>query len=142
PPPAGSAARAAGTFATAGGGRVPIAADGTFLYSPKARPGLAPTTSDTFNYRFSSDPGGTGAPAVSSPGTVTLTRAGRVWFVKNDPPPGDGQAPSPLNNTNSFKPAPTANHVLYVFRGDGTTADMNTPAQMTARPTYPGPGRA
>src|SRR5262249_11975486 len=142
PPPAGSAARAAGTFATAGGGRVPIAADGTFLYSPKARPGLAPTTSDTFNYRFSSDPGGTGAPAVSSPGTVTLTRAGRGWFGKNDLAAGNGPSPTPFYKTNPFNPGPRRHDGLYVSWGAGASASSTATVTMKSGQQYLGQGTA
>ena len=37
--PSGGVTATAGTFATTAGGSVTIAADGTFIYTPKANPG-------------------------------------------------------------------------------------------------------
>src|SRR5205814_9882064 len=58
-----------GTFMTAQGGSVQIAADGTFLYTPPVT--FFPLTSDSFTYTISSDSGGTGTPTSAS-GTVSL----------------------------------------------------------------------
>ena len=60
-----------------------IAADGTFVYTPKANPGAAATTSDSFTYTVVSTAGGGGA-VTSAPATASLTLAGRVWYVNNN----------------------------------------------------------
>ncbi len=124
-PSAGTVTVAAGTFATAAGGSVTIAADGTFLYTPPAQPTVAPITTDSFTYTVSSNTGGTG-PVTSAPATVTINLANRVWYVKNNAPGGgNGQSQSPFNTLVAAQNASTVDDIIYVYFGDGTTTNQN-----------------
>jgi len=105
----------AGTFATSGGGSVTIASDGTFIYTPKANPGLAASTSDSFTYTAVSN------GVTSAPATVSLTLANRVWYVKNDGGGSNGQSQSPFTTLAAAQAASLAGDIIYVYNGDGTT---------------------
>jgi hypothetical protein len=124
-PSGGVTVTTTGTFATAAGGSVTIAADGTFVYTPKANPTLPAVTSDSFNYAISSNTGGT-PTATTANGTVNLTLAGRVWYVKNTGLGGNGQSQSTFNLLSSAIAASTANDSIFVYRGDGTTTNLAT----------------
>ena len=127
--PAGNVTITPGTFATTQGGSVTIAVDGTFVYTPPVT--VNALASDTFTYTIASDTAGTGTPTAAN-GTVTLNLAGRVWYVKNDATAGgNGQSQSPFNSLASFTTAPRvgpdqAGDIIYVYRGDGTTTNLNT----------------
>ena len=109
-----------GAIATSAGGSVTIAADGTFIYTPKANPGAAAITSDSFTYTISSNTGGT-ATATTANGTANLTLAGRVWYVNSSGANGDGRSQSPFNTMNSADTASIANDYVFVHTGGATT---------------------
>lgn len=122
-----------GTFATAAGGSVTIAADGTFIYTPKANPTLAAITADSFTYTISSDTGGTGTPTTAQ-GTANLTLAGRVWYVLNNVGmTGNGQSQNPFKSLAEAIAASTANDFIFVYQGDGTTANLSTAVLKTGQ---------
>lgn len=129
--PSGGITVTAGTFATSAGGSVTIAADGTFIYTPKANPGLAAVTSDSFTYTVSSNTGG-GAAVSSAPATVSLTLTGRVWYVKNDSAGGNGQSQSTFNTLAAAIAASTANDIIFVYQGSGTAANLSTASVLKA----------
>ena len=121
--PSGGVAAVAGTFATTQSGSVTIAADGSFIYTPPVT--ASAIASDSFTYTISSDTGGTGTPTQAT-GTVNLTLAGRVWYVKNNVANGNGQSQSPFNSTANFTNGARAtpdkpNDIIYIHTGDGTT---------------------
>ena len=123
--PSGGVAAAAGTFATTQGGSVTIAADGTFIYTPPVT--ASAIASDSFTYTINSDTGGTGTP-TSATGTVNLTLAGRVWYVRNNVANGNGQSQSPFNSTSNFTNGARATpdkpgDIIYIHTGDGTTTN-------------------
>ena len=122
--PAGGVSVTAGTFGTTAGGSVTIAADGTFIYTPKANPGAAATTSDSFTYTGTSNTGGTATP-TSAIGTVNLTLLGRVWYVKNNGGGTNGQSQSPFTTLAAAAAASTANDIIFVYNGDGTNSGQN-----------------
>jgi hypothetical protein len=116
----------AGTFATANGGSVTIAADGTFLYTPPAQPGVPQPATDSFTYTVSSDTGSTGTPVTSAPATVTINLGNRVWYVKNDYTGTEtGRSHEPFNTLVEAQGASTANDIIYVYAGNGTTSGQN-----------------
>lgn len=131
----------AGTFPTTAGGSVTIAADGTFIYTPKANPGAAATTSDSFTYTVVSNTGG-GAPVASAPVTATLNGAGRVWYVKNNGAAGNGQSQSPFSTLASAVAASTISDTIFVYRGSGTTANLATPSTLKTGQRLIGEGAA
>lgn len=139
--PSGGVALTTGTFATTAGGSVTLAADGTFIYTPKANPALAATTSDTFTYTISSNTGGT-ATAVAANGTATLTLAGRVWYVKNNGAAGNGQSQSTFQTLAAGVAASTANDNIFVYRGDGTTTNLATTSILKSSQKFIGEGAA
>jgi hypothetical protein len=139
--PSGGVTATPGTFATSAGGSVTIAADGTFLYTPKANPAAAAATSDSFTYTVVSNTGG-GAPVTSAPGTVNLSLAGRVWYVLNDGPVGNGQSHSPFDTLSAAVAASTNDDILYVYRGSGTTAKLATASVLKAGQQLIGQGAA
>ena len=122
----------AGTLATTGGGSVTIAADGTFVYTPKANPGATATASDSFAYTVVSNAGGGGAGVTSAPATVSLTLAGRAWYVKNNGAAGTGQSQSPFNTLSAAVAASTPADTIFVYQGSGTTANLATVSTLKA----------
>jgi len=122
--PAGNVTANPGTFATSAGGSVTIASDGTFIYTPKANPGAAATTTDTFTYTVSSNTGGVAA-VNSAAATVTLNLANRVWYVKNNGGGTNGQSQSPFTTLAAASGASTANDIIFVYNGDGTNSGQN-----------------
>jgi hypothetical protein len=130
--PSGGTTANAGTFGTSGGGSVTIAADGTFIYTPPVHSGMAAITGDSFNYTISSDTGSTGTPTMAT-ATATLTLANRVWYVLNNVGNGNGQSQSPFNSLANAITASTANDFIFVYRGDGTTANLGAAALKTGQ---------
>jgi hypothetical protein len=122
--PAGGVSANPGTFATSAGGSVTIASDGTFIYTPKANPGAAATTTDTFTYTVSSNTGGV-APVNSAPATVTLHLLNRVWYVNNNGGGSNGQSQSPFTTLAAASAASTANDIIFVYNGNGTNSGQN-----------------
>lgn len=103
--------------ATAQGGSVTMAADGSFTYL--TAPG-ATLASDTFKYKVSNAGG-------SSTATVTITLQDRVIFVDNSAGAGDGRLGSPYNSTSGVPAAgsraPAGKKALiYVYK---TVSDYN-----------------
>ena len=117
--PSGGVAATTGTFATSGGGSVTIAADGTFIYTPKANPAAAAVTSDSFTYTVVSN------GVTSTAATVNLTLANRVWYVKNNGAAGNGQSQNPFNTLAAAQAASLANDIIYVYQGDGLTTGQS-----------------
>jgi VCBS repeat len=106
----------AGTYATAGGGTVTIAADGSFNYLSGA--GFSGT--DTFTY------GVTDGSATSAPGTVTVTNVSRVWYVRNTAAaPGDGRDASPYSTLQGAQLASAVGEPIFVLYGDGSTTGLD-----------------
>jgi hypothetical protein len=122
--PAGGVSVTAGSFGTTAGGTVLIQTDGTFLYTPKANPGAAATTSDSFTYTGTSNTGATATP-TSAVGTVNLTLLGRVWYVKNNGGGTNGQSQSPFTTLAAAAAASTANDIIFVYNGNGTNSGQN-----------------
>ena len=119
--PSGGVAATPGTFATAGGGSVTIATDGTFIYTPHANSGAAANTSDSFNYTVTSN------GATSAAAAVNLTLSNRVWYVNNSgAAAGVGQSQSPFNTLAAAGAASTANDIIFVYNGNGTNSGMNS----------------
>ena len=139
--PAGGVTATAGTVPTTAGGSVTIASDGTFLYTPKANPTAAATTSDSFSYQISSNTGGT-PTATTATGTVSLTLAGRVWYVKNNGSAGNGQSQSPFSTLSAAIAASTSNDYIYVYQGDGTTSGLATASTLKSGQSLIGQGAA
>jgi len=105
----------AGTTASANGGSVTMAADGTFTYLPPANF----TGADTFTYTVS-DGVGTGT------GTVTVTVITRVWYVDNTATAGGtGRSDAPFNTLAAAQAASSAGDTIYLYRGDGTATGQN-----------------
>ncbi|MEK6374818.1 MAG: putative Ig domain-containing protein [Acidobacteriota bacterium] len=128
--PSGGVTANAGTVATAAGGSVTIAADGTFIYTPKVNSGAAITTADSFTYTISSNTGGTATPTTAN-ATATLTLANRVWYVRNNAGGGgNGQSQAPFNTLGAAQGAaigstgPNFDHI-FVYNGDGTNTNQN-----------------
>lgn len=109
--------------ATALGGRITIAGDGTFVYLPPS--GVTGAT-DTFTYRVCDvTPCGPSAP-TSATGTLELPIAGQVWFVRNDAAPGGpGTSARPFATLAAAESAAGTGDTTFVFRGDGTTTGLD-----------------
>ncbi|HRF50572.1 MAG TPA: Ig-like domain-containing protein, partial [Anaerolineales bacterium] len=100
---------------SAQGGAVSVSADGGFSYSPAT--GF--TGTDTFTYTL-------GNAAATSTATVTVTVSERVWFVDNTAAAGgDGRHSAPFDTLAEAASASTANDILYVYYGDGTSTGQN-----------------
>ena len=117
--PSGSVTATPGTFATSGGGSVTIAADGTFIYTPKANPAAAAVTSDSFTYTVVSN------GVTSAAATVNLTLANRVWYVKNNGGGTSGQSQSPFTTLAAAQAASLAGDIIFVYNGDGLTTGQS-----------------
>jgi Putative Ig domain. len=121
--PSGGVSVTAGTSATTQGGSVTIQADGSFLYTPGVH--AAAITSDSFTYTITSNTGGTATP-TSAIGTVNLTLANRVWYVKdNAPGGGNGQSHSPFNTLALVQTAAKANDIIFVHLGNTVASPLS-----------------
>ncbi|MEM9291943.1 MAG: tandem-95 repeat protein [Acidobacteriota bacterium] len=92
-------------------GNVTVFADGSMTYVPQA--GF--TGVDTFDYTVDS-----GRSA-----TVSVTVADIVWYVDNqndaqNPAGGDGRSTDPFDALTNAETPSLANHIIYVFEGDGS----------------------
>ncbi|MGH8531789.1 MAG: beta strand repeat-containing protein, partial [Gammaproteobacteria bacterium] len=105
---------AAGPFASANGGSVTIAANGSFSYNPPA--GFA-GANDTFTYQIC-DSGVPGTACTNATATVTVSGP-RVWFVNNAlGAAGDGRLSGPFNTLAAADTAANANgDRIFVFTG-------------------------
>lgn len=119
-----------GTVATAQGGTATLNADGSFTYLSPA--GF--TGGDSFPYTVTDGDD-------SAVGTVTVTVAGRVWYVKNDAPaPGDGRDASPFSALASAEAASAAGETIFVLFGDGTIAGLDAGITLKANQPLIGQG--
>jgi hypothetical protein len=119
-----------GTVATAQGGTATLNADGSFTYLSPA--GF--TGGDSFTYTVTDGDD-------SAVGTVTVTVAGRVWYVKNDAPaPGDGRDASPFSALASAEAASAAGETIFVLFGDGTIAGLDAGITLKANQSLIGQG--
>jgi len=134
--PSGGVAATTGTFATSGGGSVTIAADGTFIYTPKANPAAAAVTSDSFTYTVVSN------GVTSAAATVNLTLANRVWYVKNNGGGTNGQSQSPFTTLAAAQAASLAGDIIFVYNGDATTTGQNAGITLKANQQLIGEGVA
>jgi Big-like domain-containing protein len=108
---------ATGPFASANGGSVTIAGNGSFSYNPPA--GFT-GTNDTFTYQIC-DSGVPGSACTNATATVTVSGP-RVWFVDNSVgSSGDGRLSSPFNTLAAADVAAnTSGDRTFVFTGAGT----------------------
>jgi hypothetical protein len=120
--PAGGVSVTSGTFATTQGGQVLIQTDGTFLYTPSVH--AAAIASDSFTYTGTSNTGGTATP-TSAIGTVNLTLANRVWYVKDNGGAGNGQSQTPFNTLAAVQAAATANDIIFIYSGNTATTPLS-----------------
>ncbi|MEZ0578976.1 Ig-like domain-containing protein [Nocardioides sp. MH1] len=106
------------TRASADGGSVTIEADGDFVFTPKA--GTSCTDhSDSFNYTVNDGDGGTDT------GTVTITMANCVWYVKNNAAAGGtGVSNAPFDTITEAETASLAGETIFVYDGDGTSTGL------------------
>jgi hypothetical protein len=139
--PSGSVSVNAGIVATSAGGSVTLAADGTFVYTPPASPAAAAITGDSFTYTVASSSGG-GTAVSSAPATVTLSLAGRVWYVLNNGAGGMGRSHDPFSMLSAAVAASTDNDTIYVHRGTGTTTNLATAAVLKSGQRLIGEGAA
>ena len=103
--------------ASANGGDVSVAADGSFIYTPA--PGFRGT--DTFTYTASD-----GDPLTpDGPGTVTITVSEMIWFVDNTAPGGgDGRLDTPYNALAAYSGATDApGDIIFLYSGSGNYTD-------------------
>jgi hypothetical protein len=100
---------------SAQGGSVTWNADGTFGYVPPT----GYTGTDTLTYRATDG-------EDASNGTVTVTVAGRVWYVRNTATGGGtGRSSDPFDTLAEADTASTSTtDRIYVFRGDGSTTGL------------------
>lgn len=94
---------------SANGGSVTMAANGSFTYIPP----VGSTATDSFNYTVSD---GTSTDV----GTVFITFTGRVWYVRNNAPAGDGRSHNPFNTLGAAQTASAIGDTIFVHFGDGT----------------------
>jgi len=134
--PSGGVTATPGTFTTSGLGSVTIAADGTFIYTPKANPAAAAVTSDSFTYTVVSN------GVTSAAATVNLTLANRVWYVKNNGAAGNGQSQNPFNTLAAAQAASLAGDIIFVYNGDATTTGQNAGITLKANQQLIGEGVA
>lgn len=108
---------------TALGGTITIEGDGNFTY----RPDDGDTGDDTFTYRVCDASPCTAGTVANATATLTLRLAGEVWYVRNDAAAGgDGTSDAPLDTLAEAETASGAGDTVYVLRGDGTSADLDT----------------
>jgi hypothetical protein len=103
-----------GTFATTGSGSVTLAANGNFTYTPPI--GVTGST-DTFSYIVTDGNGVTSAAA-----SVTITLAGKVWYVDGSAGTnGNGAAATPFNTLASASTTHAAGDTIFVKSGGTAT---------------------
>ena len=115
--PAGS------SVGTANGGSVTIQPDGSFIFTPKVGDTAA---SDSFTYTIVDANG-----VSSAPGTVTLTRSGRVWYVDgNATGTGTGRSHDPFKSLASVSTA----HIAGTSSANGDVIFVESGSTPTATP--------
>jgi Bacterial Ig domain len=111
-PSGGNLTSSAGTIATAQGGSVTIAADGTFTYQP--RTGFT-GPSDSFTYQVNTSEGNSGQATA----TIGFTGS-RVWYVNGAASGGgDGSSSAPFNSLGALSGAAVLapGDQLFVYSG-------------------------
>ena len=109
----GTLTTSVGTVATTLGGSVTIAANGSFLYTPKVNT----TGADTFTYVLTDGNGVTSAAV-----TVTVTASGMVWYVDGSAATnGNGEAATPFNTLASASTAHAAGNTIFLKSGGTAT---------------------
>ncbi|HEY5245566.1 MAG TPA: Ig-like domain-containing protein, partial [Acidimicrobiales bacterium] len=111
-PGAGSLSTTPGTIATAHGGSVTLAANGTFTYQPAV--GFS-GTSDSFPYQVDASEG------TSAAATATIHFSGtHVWYVNDAAGAGgDGSSAAPFNSLAAVSGHALAGDDIFVFDGSG-----------------------
>jgi hypothetical protein len=100
---------------TPNGGSVTWFADGSFRYVPAVNF----TGSDTLTYKVTD-----GQTSVN--GTVAISVANKVWYVKNNQAAGgNGRSTEPFDTLAEAQNASGTNDTIYVFKGDGTMTGQN-----------------
>ncbi|QBB71920.1 hypothetical protein ELE36_17000 [Pseudolysobacter antarcticus] len=128
----GTLTTTAGTSATSGIGSVTLAANGNFTYTPPI--GVTGTT-DTFTYIVTDGNGVTSAPA-----TVTITLAGKVWYVDGSAGTnGNGAAATPFNTLVSASSTHLAGDTIFV-KSAGTATTTPGAISLKASSTLWGQG--
>jgi hypothetical protein len=128
----------AGTIVTNDGGSAVIEADGDFTYTPKGATSCT-DHSDYFDYVVHDIDGATDT------GRVTLDVLGCVWYVKNDAAAGGlGDAATPFKTLTAGISAAgsTANTVISIDKGDGTSTGLVGPFTIGSGVTVNGTGAA
>lgn len=98
------------TVASANGGTVTLAADGSFTYLSAA--GF--TGTDSFSYTVTDG-------SLTATGTVTMDVPTRVWYVSNaNPSAGDGRDASPFSTLAAAEGPSTAGETVFLLYGNGT----------------------
>jgi uncharacterized repeat protein (TIGR01451 family) len=105
----------AGSFSSAQGGDVVLAADGSFTYNPPA--GFE--GSDSFTYTLNDND----TPNNTDTGTVNITVSGMIWFINNNAGvSGDGRLTNPFKTLADFQAVnngtgnhPAANDNIFVY---------------------------
>jgi hypothetical protein len=98
---------------TANGGKVDLATNGEFTFTPKAGDAAA---SDSFSYQVTD-----GQDTVTR--TVTINLKSRVWYVKNNAAGGgQGRSNDPFNTLAAAQTASLAGDYIFVYFGDGTSS--------------------
>jgi hypothetical protein len=93
---------------TTNGGKVDIAANGEFTFTPKAGDTAA---SDSFSYQITD-----GAATVTR--TVTINLKSRVWYVKNNAAAGGlGRSNDPFNTLAAAQTASLTGDYIFVYGG-------------------------
>jgi hypothetical protein len=110
PNPLSAVAIVAGT--TTNGGKVDLATNGEFTFTPKAGDAAA---SDSFQYQVTD-----GMDTVTR--TVTINLKSRVWYEKNNAPGGGtGRSHQPFNTLAAAEAASSAGDYIFVYGGDLST---------------------
>ncbi|TSA80603.1 hypothetical protein FNU79_16390 [Deinococcus detaillensis] len=138
PTPGGTAATlsAASSAGTTPGSSLNVSGDGSFSFTPKVGEGSGST--DTIGYSVS-DGAGCTSPALTASAPIT----GRVWYAKNEAPAGgDGRSATPFQSLASAVAASSAGDTLYVYRGDGTSANQSSGLKLKANQRLIGSGAA
>jgi hypothetical protein len=114
-PGGGSLSTTPGTIATAHGGSVTLAANGTFTYQPAV--GFS-GTSDSFTYQVDASEG------TSAATSATIHFSGtRVWYVNNAAAAGgDGSSAAPFDSLATVSGHALSGDDIFVFDGSGPYA--------------------
>ncbi|PTA68477.1 beta strand repeat-containing protein [Deinococcus arcticus] len=124
-------ATVAGTSAR--GGNVTANPDGSVAFDPKAGDGgVADTISGTVSDGSCTTPAGVL--------NTTINIGQRVWYVKNDAAAGDGRRSGPFATLAAAQTASGDGDIIYVYRGDGTTANQNAGITLKANQKLIGQG--